>query len=1441
MPADLKTSILVNRQVPEFIRDEYPKFISFIEAYYEFLEAQANTATTSNNLITTAKSLRNIADVDESLDQFEKNFYNTYATLVPLEVQSNKALLFKQLLPLYKSKGSESSFKLLFQLVFGEDIEVILPKNNVLRPSASVWQVDSKLRINPDISSRYIGNGTNKVFYLAQQSGIDDVNVFVDNVLKTPKVDYFINREYRQLNFVSAPSNNAVVLVNYDNFNIDLLNNRKVTGLKSGSSAIVESASKRTVSDTLNLGLPVELFINQESLTGPFLNGELVSIPINDEDNNTSIDIIASTFSIIRKINVLKSGNNYSVGDIVSITGGNASVNAFGTIETVVSGKIESTLVHHGGALFTNASPISVSGNSALTTMIVVVDGIDLTGANAANSFTASPDVVSNLSLNVGGTVYVNSSNFGAVFSKSNISAKNTVAEALNYITIAAGPISNVRILTSSIPLSQKFFTVFDAAGAEYGSNTPYRYSKSLKSIGRYKINAGGTNYKVGDEIVFGTNPLGTYGQHAAAVVGKVAANGYILRIDSANSRIRGTASVNSGCNEITGTGTFFTQDLRIGDVVDINGESRIVTSNSLDTTVVVSSVFTYTALDKKVGVYNRWPLGGYGYEQNNFPSISVSSATGSSASVEVDSLIGDGERLEPTGFGANGEIVSIKVVNPGSGYEFSPIVNISGGDGTATANAEVERSYAFGSGRWLTSDSIISSAERKIQGEDYYVDYSYVISSKIEFSKYKTLLKQLLHPTGLVNYSFYNKETIVELTDAEIQSISGNTISGTVNVGSGRILVTGVGTKFNIANTRGILSIGSSIAVNGELRKINTILSNTALITTLNVSQITIGENRGDLYSNGYLVFSGGGGQVTSLTITAAGSGYENGTITFSGTDEAVPAVANVEVFASNGVIRYVTLISGGLYENAPTVLPDSNPHRVVDANSIRINVRGQGYSNGYLVFSGGSPLRDANVRLIVHPNTVVNTVEVIDSGLYQSNPTAVPNSSPNVVISTVTVNSTGNGHSNGVLVFSGGDPARAATVRVETFPPNSAQVHSITANSDAHGTNGYVIFTGAGGVIAANARVYVNSTGAIINVAVAANGLYTGTPTATVNTGNAVLTLQMKSLDGQIRKVTIVDPGLYLSAPTAVLNTSPNSVISVTSNTVANTYVGRSLANGYLIFSGGLAVRPANATYNVFASNGGINMQSIIVTDVGLYRIPPTSVTPNVVPVSVTQALTLTAGAGYSGCTSGYLIFSTNQGTANTPANCLVTISGGAITSTVVLDSGLYANGQDIIVVGVLNPATGTLYAPSTPATFSIGYNANTLASANLVVTTSANAGQTASVTITASSNSYTSAVFTITPVANSQTNAVITVGFTGRNTAANASVEVYNNSSGLEPAGTVNGAIRRVTINSNGNYYYTPTATPNSVGSGAATFTVNPISWSQTANAQTAIIFK
>ena len=121
--SEQKVSLLINRQVPEFVRDEYPTFIRFLEAYYEFLE---NKQTGKNNdLNVKSKDLRYLSDVDYSIGQFEDNFFNTFADLLPKDVQVDKAFLIKQLLPFYLAKGNEQSFKLLFRLLFNEEVEII--------------------------------------------------------------------------------------------------------------------------------------------------------------------------------------------------------------------------------------------------------------------------------------------------------------------------------------------------------------------------------------------------------------------------------------------------------------------------------------------------------------------------------------------------------------------------------------------------------------------------------------------------------------------------------------------------------------------------------------------------------------------------------------------------------------------------------------------------------------------------------------------------------------------------------------------------------------------------------------------------------------------------------------------------------------------------------------------------------------------------------------------------------------------------------------------------------------------------------------------------------------------------------------------------------------------------------------------------------------------
>ena len=1344
---DLKTSLLVNRQVPEFVRDEYPTFVTFLEAYYQFLEGTANTGITSNNLVSTAKTLRDIRDVDSSLTEFETNFYNTYASLIPLEVQANKALLFKHLVPLYKAKGSDASFKLLFQLLFGVDIDVILPKNNVLKSSSSKWQIDNKLRINQDISSIYSGDGVTKTFTLAQVVGADEVSVFVNDILQT--TSFFINKEYRKLNFTTAPANNSTVRVVYDNFDTTLLNNRKVTGIKSGASAIIEQANRRIISDTLNLGLPVELLINTKSLDGSFLNGEFVTIPIINPDDpyGNTINIQASTFSIVKKFNVIDGGFNYQIGDPVIVTGGNASVNAVGSVSSTFRGAIETIFVSRGGATFANLSPVAVSGNGNVT-ITIVVDGIDQSGVNAANSFIVSTDIVSPY-----GSTVLSSANYAFANSIAVTSPNlNTrIVDVLGYQTLSIGPITNVKVLLSGTTPTTP---ALDAFGAPYGVLSSLRSPKSLRSVGRIKVNTPGTGYVVGDEVIFGGNPIGTYGQYAAATVEAITPTGGIVTIGMANTRLVGTATVTATSAAVSGTGTRFLTDLRIGDKIDINNESRIVSSISDNLTLSVTSPFTYSAANKNIGVFGRHPKGGINYTQNNFPTVTVSSVGGVGANISIDSLVSDGESLIASGVGQPGQILSIQVLNPGSGYEYIPIITITGGSGTATANAEIERSYLSSPGRWTTSDSIISSTERKLAGQDYYVDYSYVISSQVEFYRYKQILKDLLHPVGFVNYADFNKSNTIDLTDVSVSTVNVATdgqfltIAGTVNVGNGRIVVTGTNTKFNLALSRGVLTAGSRVAVNGEIRTVNSVVSNTSLLVSSNVNNISV-ANAGSGYSNGFLVFANGGGRIESLTITNTGSGYESGNVVFSNADEAIPAIATV-VANATGHLQSVTLVSGGLYSGVPIALPANDPHKVLYANSITITNPGAGFSNGFLNFTGGAPLRDANVSVEVYnSNGAIRLLTVNDSGLYESNPSsATPNSSANVVISNVfsSITNVGGGHSNGTIIFSGGGTAnRSAQVAVEVYSSN-----------------------------------------------------------------------------GSIRKYTIIDSGLYTTAPTAVLNTTPKSVASINANTV--TYNGVALANGNLVFTGGDPVINATGTYEVYEANGVI--RNITITNVGLYRSTP-NVTTNTVSTSITEVFATNGGSGYA---NGFIVFT--GGGANSVANVSAVVNGtGAIVRTIINNVGLYANGNNITVSSVLNPATGLPQSPTIPAAFRISYNANTSNAANLIVTTSANAFYTANVTVTANSNVITNAAFTMSGVSNTETVAVIDVGFTGTNTAAQGIVEVYPS----------NGAIRRISISSQGEYFYAPSVTPNSGGTGAV-IRVNSVgTFSQTANGQEMIIWK
>jgi hypothetical protein len=148
-----------------------------------------------------------------------------------------------------------------------------------------------------------------------------------------------------------------------------------------------------------------------------------------------------------------------------------------------------------------------------------------------------------------------------------------------------------------------------------------------------------------------------------------------------------------------------------------------------------------------------------------------------------------------------------------------------------------LSQTYESFPGRWTTSDSILSSSDRKIQGRNYYMDYSYLLSSTVEFSKYKKIFKELMHPAGFQVYSEMRRLDVLDSSEATIDTLvypeTIKTLSGKVNVANSSIYVTGINTKFNVANSLGFITLGAYIAVNSEIRVINSIISNTNLSVT--------------------------------------------------------------------------------------------------------------------------------------------------------------------------------------------------------------------------------------------------------------------------------------------------------------------------------------------------------------------------------------------------------------------------------------------------------------------------------------------------------------------------------------------------------------------------------------------------------------------------------
>ena len=130
----------IRNTIPSYIYDNSPKFIAFLQAYFDYLFEEGNIGS---------KLLSLRGSRDSSLSAFQENLVNEYAKFLSQNTTLPKDTLLKIISIFLKSKGTEESIEAFFRLFYNDDtVQVVYPKDNMLYTDGGNWNDDDSIFIN---------------------------------------------------------------------------------------------------------------------------------------------------------------------------------------------------------------------------------------------------------------------------------------------------------------------------------------------------------------------------------------------------------------------------------------------------------------------------------------------------------------------------------------------------------------------------------------------------------------------------------------------------------------------------------------------------------------------------------------------------------------------------------------------------------------------------------------------------------------------------------------------------------------------------------------------------------------------------------------------------------------------------------------------------------------------------------------------------------------------------------------------------------------------------------------------------------------------------------------------------------------------------------------------------------------------------------------------
>jgi hypothetical protein len=701
-----KTSLLVPSQLPAFIREnpDYDKFVSFLQAYYEWMETNGQVLDISNNLL-------NYKDIDNTTNQFIDYFINDFLQYFPQDALIDKDKAVKIAKQLYKSKGTPASYQFLFRVLYNSDFDLFYTKDSVFRASSGLWYVTKSLKLLT-LNKNFLSINNYRVFGETTKS----IAVVENSAVAGNKTEVFISNIERLFQ-----SGEYIRVVNNKNQDVYFKNNKEVPKGTSGSTILraklVGQISSIKV-DAKNRGLfyqsgdPVIVYGGLETSNG---HGAIAEVGTTSAGSILNIGVIAGGYGYSANVN----GNVYSSINITNALGAAAQV-----------GSLNPDL------------------QTAANVTFVPTDSI------ALKQFTP----LSNINF------------FFANVAISNVNTK--LSDAFTFAKYPVFPISSI-LLTNGGGGIKKLPVI--TASSLYKDDVGN--SDDLANIGilaPIQINSGGQGYELNDTIIF----AGGSGYGAQAEVSNVDSNGTItsvtytatnqfplggmgyrtlslptVSVDSANVDAYGASLY---VPNILGAGATFSFDTdKTGAVSTIsildNGEDYVSKPNvSLKIQdIIVSNV--------SISQYPR--LGDI-----IFQGVDVNSSTYRATVNNAVLLLPNGDpaqslyNLRVFEYNTNPDPTKpLKINNKNVHFVMANIAynenyNTNGirtyGDGRAIANAAFLNGLVISEGQYLNKQGQPSSFS--VLQSSVYNNYTYQITVEKEISKYKDILLNLLHPSGM-------------------------------------------------------------------------------------------------------------------------------------------------------------------------------------------------------------------------------------------------------------------------------------------------------------------------------------------------------------------------------------------------------------------------------------------------------------------------------------------------------------------------------------------------------------------------------------------------------------------------------------------------------------------------------------------------------------------